>query len=551
MLTNPFGISYVDRSWKQIKDNILTKFQNNVPEITDHTESNIWVKGINIWAALIEMIGFYLDRRAQEVYITAVLKFESAIKIAALFDYRARGTIAATVDLKFFIDAATTADITIPQDTEVQTGDGVVFLTTEIGVLLTGQTEVTIPARQIQKVTGTVLGTSNGSVNQSFEMEDNVVDNSVNITAGTDVYTNQDTFAYSFATDQHFVAGLNESAKMAVKFGDNINGLVPTAGQTITANYSVSQGANGNVAALAITQVNSAVTVPSGVTLKVENILAAAGGSNQETTADLRKNIPLSIRTLNRMVTDQDYQDITELAPGVSRAAVDFACANDIEIYIVPDGGGIASAALLSSTESFVTPKKIVGRRLNLVAAGEVTIQFTIQLNVLDTFTRVDVVQAVKDAITSFLSVDNQEIGGTVQLSDIYQQIESVSGVNNSTIEIMTTIPFARGTNTTTVLDWTREVQSASESTVRWEITFTNATNFELKKDGSFIGNFPVGAQITQDEIVFTVNTGSYATGDSYEFYSYRYNGTVNLQERSIPVSDDTNITINAFGGVT
>lgn len=548
-LQNKF-VSYVDRSLDQIKDNVLTKFQINVPEVTDHTESNPWVKAINIWAALVEMLGYYIDRRAQEVYISYVRKFADAIDIATLFNYRAKGTIPAKVDLRFYIDAPAVSDIIIPINSEVQTGDGIIFLTTEAGTILTGQIEVFIPAEQVVSVTGTVLGTSDGAPNQKFEMEDNVVDNSVSILVSATSFTNQETLAYSFAADNHFVAGLNKNALMEVRFGDDINGAIPASTQDVVADYKLSEGENGNVGAGTITQINSAITVPGGVTLKVENQLDAAGGADQENLSKLQKNIPLSIRTNDRMVTDSDYKDQTELAPGVAKAAIDFNCANTIDIYIAPDGGGIASGALIATTESFVETKKIVGRAVNIKAAGEITIQFQINLFVLSNFVRATIVQAVKDALTDFLSSDNQEIGATVYLSDMYEVIENVDGVDNSDILVMTGIPYARPVNNTTVLSWSRIIQSNSDSTNKWQIIFTSSTDYILKKNGTTVGTFSVGNQVFQDEIIFTINAGSYVLGDQYEFYTYRYTGTVNLQELSIPVTDDSNIVINGFGGI-
>lgn len=35
--------------------------QTKVPEITDHTESNLFVKIISIWAALVELLHYYID----------------------------------------------------------------------------------------------------------------------------------------------------------------------------------------------------------------------------------------------------------------------------------------------------------------------------------------------------------------------------------------------------------------------------------------------------------------------------------------------------------
>jgi len=51
-------VKYIDRSYQQIKQNTITNMQAKVPEITDHTEGNIFVKMISIWSGISEMLGY-------------------------------------------------------------------------------------------------------------------------------------------------------------------------------------------------------------------------------------------------------------------------------------------------------------------------------------------------------------------------------------------------------------------------------------------------------------------------------------------------------------
>ena len=97
---------------------------------------------------------------------------------------------------------------------------------------------------------------------------------------------------------------------MEMVFGDGIKGVIPSLGDSIAVNYAVSQGAEGNVAANTITDIISSVSVPSGFILKVTNPDRASGGANAETLEDLQRKIPIFIRTQERAVTRQDYQDV-------------------------------------------------------------------------------------------------------------------------------------------------------------------------------------------------------------------------------------------------
>ena len=127
-LKNPW-VGYVDRSFEQIKSSLLSRLTISNPEITDHSESNILVVIVSMFAGLTEMLGYYIDNMARESFISTARRYVSMVKLVRLLDYRIKTAYPATVDITFTFDAALTANAIIPQNTIVQTSNGIIFYT--------------------------------------------------------------------------------------------------------------------------------------------------------------------------------------------------------------------------------------------------------------------------------------------------------------------------------------------------------------------------------------------------------------------------------------
>jgi hypothetical protein len=548
-LRNPW-VGYIDRTYEQIKANVLTLFQSNVPEITDHTESNPFVKGVNVWAGISEMISYYIDRKAREVFLGSAQKFASAVKTANLFDYRIKGVLAADVDLKFYIDSPAPSNIIIPANTQVATREGITFRTLTTGLITTGNKEVFIPARQWEQVSNVSLGNSNGVKSQVFTLEEGVVDGNIDVVVNNVTYTPTETFGYVFKENTVYRSSLNEAGEMALEFGDGINGKIPPSGSPIAVSYYISSGEGGNVGAGTIVDVRSSLTLPSGVTMRVTNQVAASGGSDAESLQDLKKRIPLSIRTKERAITPQDYIDIVKLFPGVAQSGILFDCTS-LKIFISPNGGGVASSTLLTNVKSYMQDKVSIRERdvIQVLSAGQVIIQYVMNVKVRADYARNAVRTAVVNNIIAFHDVENQQIGGGVAISDIYEVVEATPGVVSSELIQMTPVPFARPVNHSRVLNWSRQISPSSTVTQRWTITMISSTTYEVIKGTAFMGQFTIGNQVTFPEMVFTILPDVYVVGDSWEFYSYKYSGSIVLEEQSIPATSAEYITINVTGG--
>jgi len=550
-LTNPW-IGYSTRDWTQIRQNVLTKFQSLVPEITDHTETNPWVKGISVWGGLAEMLGYYIDTTAREVYISTLREFESAVKLAKLFDYRIQGRIGSKVTVTFTLSGTVGSDLLIPAGTKISTDDGVEFLTDANATIPTGILFITVGATQRTKITDFIIGTSDGSLNQIFVIQTDVEDKTITIKADVDVFVSQETLGFSVPTDRHFVAGLDELSQMTVRFGDDVTGEVPQTGLDVLATFFTTLGVDGDVGANEITNIDDVIVIPGGSeTLSVDNTLKSVGGTEAEDLDDLRKRIPVSIRTLLRAVTDLDYKDIAELINGVAVAGATFNCTTRVvEISIAPDGGGIPPVALLDAVKADLEIKKTIGLTLDVTGAGEVNFLIDADIQVLPGFVNIDVSDDIKTALVAHLSSANKDLFDSVNLGDLYQVIEEVDGVDHSIINTFISVPHARplGSNVTQ-LTWDRELLPASSTTVKWLIRFISATQFELHKDDVFIAVFLVDVQVVQTEFEFTIN-GNQVSGQEWETFTYVYNANVTLVEPSVPVTDIASITLTVTGGI-
>lgn len=102
-----------------------------------------------------------------------------------------------------------------------------------------------------------------------------------------------------------------------ILFGDGVEGsTLPTGQNNIQANYRIGSGLSGNVGASSITTL---VDRPLGVS-GVDNPENATGGQDPQSTGDIRANAPLSVLTLGRAVSINDYQNFAQSFAGIAKA---------------------------------------------------------------------------------------------------------------------------------------------------------------------------------------------------------------------------------------
>jgi len=545
-------VSYIDRTYQQIKDKVLTLLNSKVPEMTDNTEQNLFVKLLSIWSGIAEMLGYNIDQSARESHISSARLYQSMILLAEQYDYRVKAKLAASADVTFTINQISVSDVNIPQGTEIENVDGLIFYTAAATKIPAGELSVVVSAVQRILITNEVVGNTTGILNERMLLNANYEHDSGITKVNGDNWTLVDTLAYSQSTDKHYINSVNSNKIPYIQFGDSVSGAIPTNGSAITIDYYQTQGATGNVAPQTIKTINSTITLPPDVTtITVTNLNEASGGADFESLESLKVKVPLSIRTLKRAVTKEDYEDIAIQASGVINAVATYECGQKAIVYIVPEGGGIASQLLKDAVTLYFQDKILLGVNVDIRSAGEVVLNISANVYALKNYQKSVVKNNVEQSLLAKYSWENQNIKGNIRLSDIFQTIETSEGVDYSEILDIKFLPYASGGDIE--LDWQVNINSYPTEVTRWLINIT-ATGYQVLKNGAFLGNFLFNNAISLQELSLRVNTASYTVGDSYEFYTYPNillkGGSIALQEYSVPICKLSKLSITVVNGI-
>lgn len=121
--------------------------------------------------------------------------------------------------------------------------------------------------------------------------------------------------------DRVYTLSIGTEGEATIGFGNGIQGAMPPAGQdNITATYRKGIGLGGRVDA---GQLNILMTRPLGVEA-VMNPLPSEGGADPEALDAVRINVPLSCRTLDRVVSLSDFADFSLAYAGIAKARAEW-----------------------------------------------------------------------------------------------------------------------------------------------------------------------------------------------------------------------------------
>lgn len=450
MSTSNNWLNPYQRSFNDIKAKLISELRLQIPEITDYSEGNIFVIIISIFAAIAEVIHYYIDNMARETFLPTARRYSSLYKHAKLVDYHIKSAIPATVDVVLYKndDTPIGKDITIPLNTEFTSSDGKTWISTKTVIWYKDSYYVTVPLVQQKSVgvpdriqLGNILSPDSIIYITDIPSDQKYVEGSMNLYINDEPWILVDTFAYSSSRDKVYKVEIDEQLRPYIKFGDGQFGMKPKYNATIEASYSLTYGSAGNIAT------NNFTTVPQNIQIidskiTINNVIPATGGSDYETFNMLKNHIPLSIKTLGVAITKEDFEAIAKMVGGVDKAYANYVCGRYVEIYITPDGGGEASSALLDSVEKTISKSKVITTSIEVLSTHKSQVFLDITITGKKSFKSNDISNQVKKALTTTYDYNNSDINKPVRLSDIYALIDNQSMVDYLTINKLYQLPY-------------------------------------------------------------------------------------------------------------
>jgi len=216
-----------------------------------------------------------------------------------------------------------------------------------------------------------------------------------------------------------------------IQFGDNIEGAtLPTGQSNIVATYRIGLGSAGNVAAGAITTL---VDRPLGVK-GVTNPMAASGGQDPQSVADIRANAPQGVLTLGRAVSITDYQELAATFAGISKAyALWIPNGVNRGVFITVAGvngaalppGNLTLANLTGALRGYGNPHVAV----NVQSFYETVFRITASIAYDPAYDSTVVQTAITTLLRSSYSFGSRNFGEGVSADEVAALIQTVTGV--------------------------------------------------------------------------------------------------------------------------
>lgn len=364
-------------------------------------------------------------------------------------------------------------------------------------------TTVTINANVIeathgQTVASEVLGSSDGSANQSFTLHKPPLTYTPAAVAGgaqstlqlhvSGVAWTQAPTLYGLGPlDRGYIVRLDDDGTTHVIFGDGVHGARPPAGtENIVGTYRSGIGSPGMVAAGQLTLMPKR---PLGITAVV-NQLAAGGAQDPETLADARADAPLTTLTLDRIVSVSDYENFTASFAGIGKAQATTLWAGERQLVHLTvagaagdtfDGGALLTTAIQGAQD----PGQL------FAIDPYVRVYFNVYGDVLidPSYSPSDAagaLAAVGAAVASAFSFDARAFGQPVTVSEVVQVVMGVTGVIDTQIGGLAAIgdPGISQTLTANAAGWNVPGDPAS-GTVGAQLLMLSVTGAQIVQRGN------------------------------------------------------------------
>jgi hypothetical protein len=470
----PISVDYTSKDYYVLRDELIARVQDRLPNWTASDPSDFGVALIEAFAYMGDLISYYIDRNANESLITTATQRDSVINIAQTYGYIPAGYRQAFVSLTF----SNTSDeaVTIPAGTvlsgDVISGDIVstLYFTTQADAIVDAQVDETPGTEEVSAVEGRyvtvvsdnantygeLIGTSTGLPSMLFELgETPSVDGTTELyVQDGDVYSKWTQVQHlldSGPTDLVYQVNTDANNNVFILFGDGVSGVIPTIHSEIRVNYMVGGGLIGNVPSDTLVDIiyvpglSTNETTALQAIITVTNADPAIGGSDPETTAQIRVSAPAALRAANRAVTLQDYEDLSLAVSGVGKANALAEVWTSVTVYIAPSRSSIDSDLapglddlgnptveydrLKEDVETYLSDKILLGTTVTIQPPTYVDLFITLEYAKQDQYTTAEIELALKQTLLSSFGYNGMNFQDTIYPQDIEFALNQVPGV--------------------------------------------------------------------------------------------------------------------------
>jgi hypothetical protein len=252
-----------------------------------------------------------------------------------------------------------------------------------------------------------------------------------------------ETLADREPTDRNFITKANNEDITNVQFGNGKKGMrLPTGLENIKAVYRSGMGKQGNVRA---GQLSLLLDKPLGVK-EVINPLRASGGVDREGCDQGRKNVPIAVKALDRLVSVQDYEDFSRTYTGIGKArAAELTDGRRQLVHVTI--AGTDNIPIDEYSDLFLNLHRALHKfgdphqPIHLAVRELMLMVISAEVRILPDYQWAPVEAQLRKTMLDTFSFERRELGQDVLLSEVFRAMQSVAGVEYVDVNTFGGIP--------------------------------------------------------------------------------------------------------------
>lgn len=564
-------VPYTSRDQDTLVRDAIDYIAAYLPSVGRVREGNPTFNFISMILGFIGSYNLSIDHHFLESILANTSLPKNAALIAESLLYEWKGPLPSRADLTFtpLNGQVPSGGISIPDKTPVarKSSPGFTFLVLGAHRLEEGQTELTVPSVEgVQILSENPLNLESINLREQGDiiwrvslLNPSVWGESIEFRVAGEKWTRLGLWEKSPSENFAGYRVVVDPETLVTTIFGFTSGNLKTRRPPVSANLEVDYiFTNGEAGA---TEAGEITSILSGLSSQVNctNNNDSSGGSNGDSTDDIRINAPRSYYTEQSLITVPDIKANIEKRSDVSLAQVGSITGSSMRIYVLPNQGLIASSSLLDEIRFDIQSRSIPGYLIQPSAVSEGFHEIELSVILFNrNFSKEDVIQRVRKAILDIADQQARVIGRGLAISDVDAAIENLDSgtlVDYVDISKMTRTPRIDKSNSSSP-DMQNEVEvleGARRAT--YVITSIDATRYVITRNGVQEAQQGVlNQEYTSDDgtvkwtLGNSVDTFSSPYGDTYTIYTSAFKGNVKLQEGEIPAfSAETDISVTVF----
>jgi hypothetical protein len=263
--------------------------------------------------------------------------------------------------------------------------------------------------------------------------------NTLQVLVGDEQWKEVESLAESGPGDHHYMVQIDEDQKMSFLGGDGRYGAAfPTGNNNISVRYRTALGTPGNVP----TNLISVVATPLPFVQSTRNPVPGNGGADPDGPSTTKSMAAVTVRTLDRAVTVQDYRDLALSYPGIAKANARRIRKDGraiIDLVVATTGGLPLNSVMRDSLIVFLQDRSTPDHLVLVRDFTPVPIRLMLEVHVQENFLRAETGLRIQKALSTGLAddgglgyfhFDRRALGEDLYLSDVYALVEDIEGVD-------------------------------------------------------------------------------------------------------------------------